>query len=108
MATSQQDVQLYLEQAHELAARVAENADRMDVDRQLPAELAEELADKGFFRLLLPRSLGRSGVGPSRFPEDSSGVCRGGRQRGMVPQPEQCIHYRFGENAQGDRPRGLE
>lgn len=58
MATSQQDVQLYLEQARELAARVAENADRMDVDRQFPADLAEELADKGFFRLLLPRSLG--------------------------------------------------
>ena len=58
MATSQQDVQLYLEQAHELAARIAENADRMDADRQLPSELSADMADKGFFRLLLPRSLG--------------------------------------------------
>ncbi len=58
MATSQQEVQTYLELAREFAARVADNADRMDADRQFPSELSEDMADKGFFRLLLPRSLG--------------------------------------------------
>ena len=44
-----------LRTAQELADRVAENADRIDCERQIPAELAGEIADRGFFRLLLPR-----------------------------------------------------
>ena len=58
MATTEQDIEYYLEAARELAGKVAAAADRIDDDRQLPPELAEELADLGFFRLLLPRSLG--------------------------------------------------
>ena len=58
MATAQHHIEGYLKAARELASKVADNADRIDSDRQLPSELAEELADKGFFRLLLPRSLG--------------------------------------------------
>ena len=58
MATAQHDLEYYLEAARELAGKVASTADRIDDDRQLPPELAEELADRGFFRLLLPRSLG--------------------------------------------------
>ena len=58
MPISQHDVQHYLKSAHDLAARVAKDADRIDCDRQIPNELAEELADGGFFRLLVPRSLG--------------------------------------------------
>jgi alkylation response protein AidB-like acyl-CoA dehydrogenase len=58
MQVMSQDVEYYLDAARELAVRVAAEADRIDADRQIPAELAAELADKGFFRLLLPRSLG--------------------------------------------------
>ncbi len=58
MATVKHDIEYYLEAARELAGKVAANGDRIDDERQLPSELAEELADKGFFRLLLPRSLG--------------------------------------------------
>jgi len=58
MATAQHDIEYYLEAARDLAGKVAVAADRIDGDRQLPSELAEELADRGFFRLLLPRSLG--------------------------------------------------
>ncbi len=58
MTTAQQDIGYYLEAARGLAGKVAATADRIDADRQIPSELAEELADKGFFRLLLPRSLG--------------------------------------------------
>ncbi|MCH9018199.1 MAG: acyl-CoA dehydrogenase family protein [Chloroflexi bacterium] len=57
MSIAQQDIGYYINTARELAVRVAANADRIDGDRQIPTELAEEIADKGFFRLLLPRSL---------------------------------------------------
>ena len=44
--------------ADDFARRVAAAADRIDAERQLPADLAADLADAGFFRLLLPRELG--------------------------------------------------
>ncbi len=54
----QHGLEYYLETAHELVERVAAQADQIDLERQIPAELAGEIADKGFFRLLLPKSLG--------------------------------------------------
>ena len=47
-----------LDIAHEMAGRAAEAADRIDEERRLPPELAADMADKGLFRLLVPRSLG--------------------------------------------------
>ncbi len=58
MAIAQHDIGHYLDTARELAVLVAASADRIDSERQFPPELAGELADKGFFRLLVPRSLG--------------------------------------------------
>ena len=52
------DIDFYLERASLLAQDVADNAERIDADRQMPPELAGRLADDGFFRLLLPRSHG--------------------------------------------------
>lgn len=54
----QHDIEYYIDTAGELAERVAAHADQIDSERQIPAKLAGEFADKGFFRLLLPRSLG--------------------------------------------------
>ena len=54
----QHDLEYYFDTAHELAEQVAAQADQIDDERQIPAELAGQIADKGFFRLLLPRSLG--------------------------------------------------
>ena len=54
----QHDFEHYFDTAHKLAERVASQADQIDDERQIPAELAGEIADKGFFRLLMPRSLG--------------------------------------------------
>lgn len=48
----------YLERARSFAAQVAAAADRIDAERQMPPELAADMADAGFFRLLLPRALG--------------------------------------------------
>jgi len=58
MAIIQHNLEYYFETAHELAAKVAIMADQIDEERRLPPELAAEVADKGFFRLLLPKSLG--------------------------------------------------
>ena len=58
MPVAQHDIEYFLDTARELAGQVAANADRIDCERQIPPELAAEIADKGFFRLLLPRSLG--------------------------------------------------
>ena len=52
------DIDHYLRLAGPLAEQVASLADHIDRDRQMPAELANNLADAGFFRLLLPQSLG--------------------------------------------------
>ena len=54
----QHDIDHYLKRAGALAEHVAACADRIDAERQIPPELAAEMADDGFFRLLLPRSLG--------------------------------------------------
>jgi indole-3-acetate monooxygenase len=48
----------YLTKAQELAPRVAAASDRISEARELPPELFAELADNGFFRLFVPRSLG--------------------------------------------------
>ena len=58
MPVMSRDIEYYLDAARDLAVRVAAEADRIDADRQITAALAGEMADKGFFRLLLPRSLG--------------------------------------------------
>lgn len=58
MAVAQHNISDYLEAARTLATRVATAADRIDRDREIPPELANEIADQGLFRMLLPRSLG--------------------------------------------------
>ena len=58
MASAQNNSGSYLTAARELAPRVAAAADDIDRERELPEKLFTELADNGFFRLLVPRSLG--------------------------------------------------
>ena len=52
------DINHYLAAAPPFVRRVADAADQIDAERQIPADLATDLADAGFFRLLLPRELG--------------------------------------------------
>lgn len=58
MSTAQRDIAYYLETARELANRIADHTDRIDSERQLPPNITDDMADKGLFRLLVPRSLG--------------------------------------------------
>mgnify|MGYP003324790886 FL=1 len=62
MPLAQHDIEYFLDTARDLAVQVAADADRIDCQRQIPPELAGEMADKGLFRLLLPRSLGGAEV----------------------------------------------
>lgn len=57
-ASAAHDIAHYLKRADDFAGQAAEAADCIDADRQLPADLSADMADAGFFRLLLPRELG--------------------------------------------------
>ena len=58
MSSAQNNPGSYLTVARELTPRIAAVSDDINRERELPEELFTELADKGFFRLLVPRSLG--------------------------------------------------
>ena len=59
----------YLGEAQELAAKVARRADEIDAERQIPADLFRDMADAGFFKLLVPESLGGAEMQPLVFFE---------------------------------------
>lgn len=48
----------YITRIREILPHVIQAADRIDRERKLPVELANEIADAGLFRLLVPRSIG--------------------------------------------------
>ena len=57
-ATTDIDIDQYLETAHDLSDLVRTATDRIEAERRIPPDISNEIADRGFFRLLLPRSLG--------------------------------------------------
>ena len=56
-----------LERARRLAPRIRSAQAEIEARRELPPELAGELAAEGMFRLLLPSSLAGCGVGLPEF-----------------------------------------
>ena len=58
MVAKERDTKYYIDKARELAALVAENTDRINEQRKIPTDVSNEIADAGFFRLLMPRNLG--------------------------------------------------
>lgn len=58
MAGESQDIEHYMEVARELYPKVEAASNQIHKDRELPPPLFQEMADKGLFRLLLPKSLG--------------------------------------------------
>jgi len=60
MVLKRYDIDAYIETAHELAEKVKQSVEQIEAERQLPSALADEIAAKGFFRLLVPRALGGS------------------------------------------------
>ena len=57
-ATTDIDIDHLLETAHDLSGLVRTATDRIEAERRIPPDISNEIADRGFFRLLLPRSLG--------------------------------------------------
>jgi alkylation response protein AidB-like acyl-CoA dehydrogenase len=57
----------YIARARELAPLLAAEADEIERRRELPPDLRQRLIDEGFFRLLLPRSLGGAELLPATF-----------------------------------------
>ncbi len=57
----------YIERARALAPLLREAADEIEEQRQLPERVVEALIDGGFFRLLLPRSLGGAELHPLTY-----------------------------------------
>ena len=67
MATEQQTQRNYIALAEQLAPIIKQNSSRINSERQIPSDIAEDLADQGFFRLLLPKSLGGAELEHSKF-----------------------------------------
>ena len=57
----------YLREARELAPDLVAAADEIERRRELPERVVGALVERGFFRLLLPRSLGGAELLPTDF-----------------------------------------
>jgi alkylation response protein AidB-like acyl-CoA dehydrogenase len=57
----------YLERAREIAPMLVAAADEIEERRQLPEQVVEALVERGFFRMLLPRSLGGAELHPLTY-----------------------------------------
>src|ERR1700751_6016468 len=56
-----------LERAREIAPMLAAAADEIEERRELPEQVVEALIERGFFRMLLPRSLGGAELDPLTY-----------------------------------------
>ena len=52
------DLAHYIKKARDIAALIADAGHRIDAERRIPEEITNRMADEGFFRLLIPKSLG--------------------------------------------------
>src|SRR5713101_4357744 len=57
----------YVERARQLAPMLAAASDEIEEQRQLPERVVEALIERGFFRMLLPRSLGGAELDPLTY-----------------------------------------
>src|SRR5271166_5921293 len=57
----------YLERARDIAPMLAAAADEIEERRELPERVVEALIERGFFRMLLPRSLGGAELHPLSY-----------------------------------------
>ena len=77
----------YIERARALAPLLEDAADEIEAQRQLPERVADALVEGGFFKLLLPRSLGGA-ERPSRLCPGARGNRQGRAFDGVVPGAE--------------------
>jgi indole-3-acetate monooxygenase len=66
----------YVERARQLAPMLIDAADEIEEQRQLPERVVEALIEGGFFRLLLPRSLGGAELHPLTYVQVLEEIAR--------------------------------
>ena len=96
MSIAEHDAGHYLKAARQLATSVAANADRIDRERQIPPELAGEIADQGFFPAPFTAIAGRCGARPPGLSSNPGDIRRGRWQRRLEYEPGQCVLDKFG------------
>jgi alkylation response protein AidB-like acyl-CoA dehydrogenase len=57
----------YLARVRDLAPELAADGRRIDEERELPPAIIDKMVEQGFFRLLLPRSLGGAELLPAQY-----------------------------------------
>jgi alkylation response protein AidB-like acyl-CoA dehydrogenase len=57
----------YLERARDIAPMLAAASDEIEERRELPERIVEALIERGFFKMLLPRSLGGAELDPLTY-----------------------------------------
>ena len=103
MTTQTTDIDRYLSSAREIADKVRTAGAEIDKQRRIPVEISDEIADKGFFRLLLPKSLGGAELEHPGLPPRRPRLRRGGRQRWLVREPEQRLLHERRPRSPGHR-----
>src|SRR5215468_6173398 len=66
----------YLQKARELAPTLAAASDEIEELRELPERIVEALIEGGFFRMLLPRSLGGAELHPLTYVQVLEEIAR--------------------------------
>src|ERR1700722_19166293 len=66
----------YLALVRDLAPDLTAAAQRIDEERELPPAIIDRLVEQGFFRLLLPRSLGGAELLPAQYVPIIEAVAR--------------------------------
>src|SRR5215468_5272071 len=66
----------YLQRARELAPMLAAASDEIEELRELPERIVEALIEGGFFRMLLPRSLGGAELHPLTYVQVLEEIAR--------------------------------
>ena len=107
MIAKERNSEKYIEKARELAALVAANTSRINEERKIPTDVSDEIADAGFFRLLMPRNLGGAQLDHPDFSSHRADIRRGGRQRGLVYEPEQCLRHELHADERHDARRDI-
>ena len=107
MVVKERDTAYYIDKARELAALVAENTHRINEQRKIPTDVSNEIADAGFFRLLMPRNLGGAQLDHPTF----CGLCRCSRRltaAWLVDEPEQCLRNELHAHERQDARRDIQ
>ena len=78
----------YLERARELAPMLAAASDEIEERRELPERVVEALIEGGFFRMLLPRSLGGAELDPLSYVQVLEEIAKADPSDRLVPRAE--------------------